>query len=249
MKKVINMKKILFLMLVLFLSVFTAINLYAMPNPWSDCGDDMYCGAKKAGFNMPLRVNDYNVRAMEGLLEITFPIDKKRNVTVRKTVTYNLGDISGVYESYPINKTITLKNGIIFNVRGDKKRYYVANFAAENAYYSIYCKEGLKLNDINNLYAIIAEAEAPIYSEKSSESIETLQNKRTFDGIVEPVYTQDCFPKTLQKKGVTKECFERANLGDASYCSSSQIIMIKQYYRKGYKCDPLNDGNGNYCAE
>ena len=37
------------------------------------CNDDISCGAKKAGFNLPIRVNNYSVRAMEGLLEINFP--------------------------------------------------------------------------------------------------------------------------------------------------------------------------------
>ena len=76
-------------------------------------------------------------------------------------------------------------------------------------------------------------------------TIEELQDLRRVDGIVEPVFTQDCFPRTLQKKGVTKNCFERANLGNDTYCSSSEIKMIKEYYKKGQDKDPLNNGSGN----
>ena len=246
MKKVFYL--IIFMCLVLF--CYTINNASAIPNPWIDCGDDIYCGAKKAGFNLPIRVKNYSVRAMEGLLEINFPLDKKRNVSLRKTETYK-ENLSGVYENYPINKTITLNNGVMFNVRGDKKKFYVANFAAESGYYSMYSKEGMKLKDINYFYKLLEEAEAPRCSDDktSSYTIEQLRYNRMIDGIVEPVYTQDCFPRTLQKKGVTKECFERANLGDDSSCTASQIKMIKEYYKRGQKKDPLNDGSGQFCAK
>ena len=226
-----------------------SLNSFAIPNPWIDCEDDISCGSKKAGFNFPLRLNSYSVRAMEGMLEITFQLDKKRNVTLRKAVEYDVNsDISGVYEYYPVNKTITLKNGVIVNVRGKKDVYYVVNFAASTGYYSAYSAQGMKISDIEYLYALIAEAEAPRYSEKDNLTIEQLRDLRRVDGIVEPVFSQDCFPKTLQKHGVTKDCFERANLGQDSACSLSQIIMIKRYYKKGQKCDPLN-GSKNFCAE
>ena len=108
----------------------------------------------------------------------------------------------------------------------------------------------MKLDDINYLYKLIEEAEAPRHFEddRSSYTLEQLQDLRRVDGIVEPVYTQDCFPRTLQKKGVTNDCFERANLGEDSHCSASEVLMIKEYYKKGYKNDPLNDGSGNFCA-
>jgi len=80
-------------------------------------------------------------------------------------------------------------------------------------------------------------------------SINGLQDSRRVDGIVEPVYTQDCFPGTLQQKGVTKKCFEYANFGQKMFCSDSEIQMIEEYYKKGQDKDPLNDGSGNFCAE
>ena len=80
-------------------------------------------------------------------------------------------------------------------------------------------------------------------------TIEELQDLRRIDGIVEPVYTQDCFPRTLQQNGVTKNCFERANLGQNDFCTDSEIKMIKYYYEKGQENDPLNDGSGQFCAD
>ena len=247
------MKKLLYssLFIVFLIFAYTVENrASAIPNPWIDCEDDISCGAKKAGFNLPIRVKNYSVRAMDGLLEIDFPLDKKRNVSLRKSEKYD-NNLSGVYEIYPINKTITLNNGVMFNVRGNKNKFYVANFAAETGYYSIYSKEGMKLKDINYFYKLLEEAEAPRhnYDEKDNYTIEQLQNLRKSDGIVEPVYTQDCFPRTLQKKGVTKDCFERANLGQDSLCSASEVKMIKEYYKKGQDKDPLNNGSENFCAE
>ncbi len=80
-------------------------------------------------------------------------------------------------------------------------------------------------------------------------SISEFQKSRMVDGIVEPVYTQDCFPRTLQQSGVTKKCFERANLGQNIFCSKSEIELIEKYYKNGQDKDPLNDGSGNFCAD
>ena len=251
------MKKLLISVFVL--TCFVIVDrVFALPNPWIECGDDISCGAKKAGFNFPLRVKNYSVRAMEDMIEITFPLDKKRTVTVRKSQRYGGGadeygikDISGDYNNYPVNKTITLDNGVVFNVRGKKNEYYVVKFAAETGYYSFVSDKGLKLKDIKYFYKLLEEAEAPRNSsdENNNCSIDQLRYLRNIDGVVEPVYTQDCFPRTLQKKGVTKNCFERANLGQDSFCSASEIKMIKEYYKKGQDKDPLNNGCGQFCAE
>ena len=80
-------------------------------------------------------------------------------------------------------------------------------------------------------------------------SINELQKSRTFDGIVEPVYTQDCFPRTLEQNGVSKNCFERANLGQNLFCSKKEIQMIKEYYQQGQENDPLNNDSWQFCAD
>ena len=74
-------------------------------------------------------------------------------------------DISGDYNQYPVNKTLTLKNGVKFSVRGEEKHYKVVNFVAETGYYGIMCNEGLNLQDIEHFYKLLEEAEAPKYEE------------------------------------------------------------------------------------
>jgi len=249
------MKKTVFIALLGVMGL-SAMSAQSMINPWIECGDDISCGAKKAGFNFPLRVENKTVRAMDGMMELRFQIAGERNVILRKSVTSDgqpdengIIDISGDYNQYPINKIITLENGVKFAVRGDEDSYKVANFAAESGYYSISCNEGLTQADMEYFYDLLAEAEAQRYSEETPETLEQLQNARRVDGTVEPVYTQDCFPKKLQKKGVTKECFERANLGDDTFCSNSQVKMIKAYYENGQEKDPSNDGSDSFCAD
>ena len=248
-------KNIVFLVLILSILVPKA---NALPNPWTDCGDDISCGAKSAGFNLPIRVQNYTVRAMKDMLEVTFPLNKifkKRMVTLRKSQLAQgieeingFKDISGIYENYPVNKTIKLNNGVLSNVKGIKNKFYVANFGAETGYYSFYSKSGLNRKDINYFYNLLEEAEAPRYFGQIP-TIEQLMDSRRVDDIVEPIFTQDCFPRTLEKRGVTKDCFERVNLGDDRTCSASEIKLIKEYYKKGQDKDPLNDGTGQFCAE
>ncbi len=165
------MKKVF---IVCFLMV--ALNAYSaqsMINPWVDCGSDMSCGAQKAGFNFPLQVKEYTVRAMEGMLELRFPLNDGRKVIIRKAQTFDgkadengIIDISGDYNQYPVNKTVTLDNGVKFNVRGEEDKYKVVNFAAETGYYSIICNEGLNKADIEYFYELLSEAEAPKYGEE-----------------------------------------------------------------------------------
>lgn len=252
------MKNYTIILAIIFFTIFGFIQkTSSIPNPWTDCGDDMSCAVQKAGFNFPLNIQNYTVRAMNDMIEIKFPLDKNRTVTVRKSVLYEgkadkngIKDISGVYDKYPVNKTVRLKNGVVFNTRGYKTKFHVVNFSAESGYYSFYSKDGMTMNDIVRLYNILEEAEAPRFnSDSENYTIEQLQDSRRVDGIVEPIYTQDCFPKTLQKKGVTQNCFDRANLGDDTNCSASEIKMIKEYYQKGQENDSLNDGTGNFCAD
>lgn len=80
-------------------------------------------------------------------------------------------------------------------------------------------------------------------------TIRGLQDLRRVEDIVEPIYTQDCFPRTLQQNGVSKKCFEYANLGQKIFCKKTEIKMIEEYYQKGQEQDSLNDGAGHFCAD
>lgn len=161
------MKKFIFLFLGLNLLFVTGCtqetaNVVGLPNPWTDCSTDLSCAAKIAGFSFPLDLKDVKVQASKNMIDVRYPLDKSREVIVRKTTEeFNNGDISGDYNVYPIKDTITLDNGVVFNVRRDEKLIYVAYFGAEAGYYSISCDKGMTKNDIQKIYDLIASAEAP----------------------------------------------------------------------------------------
>ena len=162
-----KMKKILYSILIMSCFAFAVNVASAMPNPWTECGDDISCAGDIAGFNFPLQVKNYSVRAMADMIEFTFPLDKNRTVTVRKSLHAEgipeedgIKDISGDYNVYPINKIILINAGIPFSVRGDKTKFYVVNFAAESGYYSIMCNKGLKIKDIKYFYKLLEKTEA-----------------------------------------------------------------------------------------
>ena len=134
-----------------------------MPNPWTDCKDDLSCAKKIAKFSFPLVLSNYSVRATKDMIEVTYPIDEYRNVVVRKTTEelYKKIDISGDYNKYPIEETLTLENGVQFRVRRDDKLIYVAYFGASSGYYSINCLKGIIKKELFQVYTVIAEAETP----------------------------------------------------------------------------------------
>lgn len=163
------MQKILFSTLISIFLIFgfTVQKTNALPNPWVNCGSDYSCAVQKAGFIFSLNVKNYSVRAMKDMIEIRFPLDAKRNVTARKSqrfegrkVGIGINDISGDYSTYPVNKIIELDNGALFFVRGNKKKFFVANFEDETGFYSFTCNSGLKVKDIKYLYKLIMESKA-----------------------------------------------------------------------------------------
>ena len=166
------MKKIVFLLLTFFVLVSCSgtknieekSNFVGMANPWTDCGTNFDQAAQIAGFTFPLNISKCDVRAMKNMIEINYPLDQTRTVCVRKTATdefSNNGDISGVYIEYPVNEKIMLKDSVPIYVRGTGDKIYVMNMVASNGYYSAYCKDGMSLQEIEQIYENIAEAETP----------------------------------------------------------------------------------------
>ena len=158
------MKKKLFAAIVILSGTFLLTGCsqnksIGMSNPWSDCGDNLQCASDVAGFNFPLVLSNYTTRAMSGLFEITYPLDEFRNVTVRKSQTDDSGDISGVYNEYPVNKEIMLYNAVSVKIRGTNDKIYVINMSAESGYYSAYCEQGMTLKEVEGIYNVLAEAE------------------------------------------------------------------------------------------
>ena len=147
-------------------SACTSSSMCGMPNPWIDCGNNLECAAKKAGFKFPLVLSNYQVRAMADMIEITYPLDEHRDVIVRKSLTEtDYLDISGDYNKYPINDEVELKNGVKVNVRRDTSLYYVAYFAAESGVFSINCAKGMSLKELQGVFDVISEAEAAKFDE------------------------------------------------------------------------------------
>ena len=164
------MKKLVFLLLTFVVLVSCSgkkniegkSNFVGMANPWTDCGTNFDQAAQIAGFTFPLKLSKCDVRAMKNMIEINYPLDQTRTVCVRKTATEefsNNGDISGVYIEYPVNEKIMLKDYVPIYTRGTGDKIYVMNMVASNGYYSAYCKDGMSLQEIEQIYENIAEAE------------------------------------------------------------------------------------------
>ena len=150
---------IIYCFLIIFSTACTSSQQTGIANPWIECGQDLKCAKEKAGFAFPINIEKCNIRAMEDMIEIEYPFNEK-NVIIRKSTGNNIGDISGDYNNYNINKELSI-NYIKFNIRGDDDRdkIYVANFFAKKANYAIMCDKGLNLDEIWNIYEIIKKAD------------------------------------------------------------------------------------------
>lgn len=143
-------------------STQTSTSTIGMPNPWTDCGKDLNLAAQKAGFSFPLSLSDYTVRAMNDMIEITYPLDEHRTISVRKSSTeINSGDISGDSNSYPLIDKALIHNCVPITLKRDNNRIYVMYFGAESGYFSARCEQGMSLKEVEAIYEIIAAAEAP----------------------------------------------------------------------------------------
>ncbi len=128
----------------------------------TDCRDDLSCAKKVSGIDFPLVLSNYNIKAMPDMIEITYPLDEFKEVTVRKS-TKNLNneiDIDRNYEKYPILDTLTLENGVNLKTRKDKNNIYVAYIAADSGYYSIFCSQGISEKELWQVYSVLEEVEA-----------------------------------------------------------------------------------------
>jgi len=144
------------------LSACTTIKqeVIGMPNPWIECNTGIQKAAKVAGFGSPLVLSDCKIRAMKDMIEVTYPLDKERDVIVRKSAEYEgIGDISGDYNKYPVNEKKELFDSVWADFRRDNDKIYVVNFSAESGFYSINCPKGMSLDEVKNIYEMIATVE------------------------------------------------------------------------------------------
>ena len=126
-----------------------------MPNPWHECQMDLDCAAKVAGFKFPVVLSNYYVRAMEGIFEVTYPLDEYRNVILRKSNKFKEGSLSGVYIDYPVNKEIKIKNEYPAKIRGTEDKIYVLDIHNSKNYYTAYCEKGMSLKEAEGVYEIL----------------------------------------------------------------------------------------------
>lgn len=141
-------------------STQTSTSTIGMPNPWTDCGKDLNLAAQKAGFSFPLSLSDYTVRAMNDMIEVTYPLDKHRTVSVRKSGTEsNGGNISGDYTNYPITDEVLIKSCVPIKLKRDQNKIYIMYFGAESGYFSARCPQGMNLQEVEKIYETIAAAE------------------------------------------------------------------------------------------
>lgn len=137
-----------------------------IPNPWVECNRDLVKAKSIAGFSFPIDLKNVKIRAMKDMIEITYPIAPDREVVIRKASETNfktdkngIADISGDYNNYPVMETIKLYDSVPMNLKRDNDRIYVANFSADQGLYSISCAKGLTLDELKEIYTLIAHAE------------------------------------------------------------------------------------------
>lgn len=133
---------------------------------WIECNQDLEKAKNIAGFSFPFEITNFNVKAMKDMIEINYPIDRKRTVSIRKSFELNrklnehaLFDISGDYNKYPINEDIKLFDSVWFNIRRNHDKIYVANFSAETGLYSINCSYGLTIEEVKQIFKMIEKVE------------------------------------------------------------------------------------------
>lgn len=130
-----------------------------LPNPWTDCQDNLQKAAEIAGFSFELVLSNYQVKAMKNMIEITYPLDEKRNLTARKSdKSFNDGDLSGIYINYPIKEPVFFDHGQSAIVRRDANQVYVLFFQKGNYYYSASCIDGMSFKEAKGAYDVITTA-------------------------------------------------------------------------------------------
>ena len=168
----IKLKILLFIIICIFsVNFLTACtkdqlsNGTLLPNPWHDCQNDLDKAAKIAGFKFPLVLSNFTVRSMKNMIEISYPLDEKRTVSVRKAYDVDEQanptlDVSGDYNVYPLNEYINLENDVPVHTRGyDKNKIVVVSFGAESGYYTFSCEQGMTKKEVQGVFDVIKEAE------------------------------------------------------------------------------------------
>lgn len=157
------MNKIKNIFIILTIVLFTAACndetvLKDMTDTWQNCNSDMAKAARIAGFELPLDVQNYKVRASKNFLEVKFNYEGK-DITVRKTENTDFADISGDYSDYPVKGEIVINKDVTIWTLGDGEKIYTANFSDFDYDYSINDKKGMSEKEVKAIYQLIGKAE------------------------------------------------------------------------------------------
>ena len=141
-----------------------------LANPWIDCKTSMSCAEKKAGFEFPVEIKNAKIRAMDGIIEVSFPIDETKSAVLRKGILTDI-DLSGDYNEYPNTNLIKFPDhkDTLFLVRADKDKIFVVNFEAFKHSYSISSPEGITIDDVKAIYEIVEKADGQIEEDTVSK--------------------------------------------------------------------------------
>lgn len=126
-----------------------------LPDKWTDCGTDMSCAKKIAGFDFPLNIKKHKIKATDNFIEILMPLNKLRTAELRKTKGTPFADISSCDKDYYLKSELELTKDEVLFTQGNDKRIYVVNFWLNGYDYSIYCKRGMTSADVISVYELI----------------------------------------------------------------------------------------------
>ncbi len=127
------------------------------------CNCENYSAAsKKAGFDFNLKVENPQIKAKKGEIEILFVYEGKSIVITKTDKCKTKEDKDGVCTiKNKINQKYFLLDCVPFNLYHDGENIVIANFSASSGYYSIFCEEGFNKEELLHFYRLIEEVEAP----------------------------------------------------------------------------------------
>ena len=124
-------------------------------NPWIYCFDNLNCASKIAGFDFPLVLSNYHVKAKRGMLAISYPLDEARNVVLSKSRSEFKTDNRPEWQEICFVDCVSAEALIKDN------KIFLFYFGAESGYYSMRCDEGMTFDEAEGVYKMIADVEAP----------------------------------------------------------------------------------------
>lgn len=138
------------------LALCAGVFVVGMVNPWVDCGQDLQCAERVAGFAFPIKLSNYSVRAMHQMIEVIFSLDKSRTAIIRKSqICDSKTDLSEDYHHYEFRGVLIAPSGTHLQIRGDGNKIYVATFAVGASCYACSCQDGMTVDELYGLSGLV----------------------------------------------------------------------------------------------